>query len=283
MKNIDHIIRYLAGEIEEDEKVAFEKRVTTDPEFGKQVKEVKTIWKVIKNELSLEDLTGKESKEELIAAVMAEQDIHEYGNRSPSENERSFMRISDELVNEAGSQGVARPGLFKPDFRKGLLLAAAVAVLLILSRPLQSPRRLADTYYKPTELALLEEQPLQTRNEVARAAGFFLDGNYKAARYFMEKGGIPGVEKPVTGLMYAISCYETSDTTYSIKLLKQLAAIAEAPVSYEARWYLSLILIRQNHSEMALPYLSELSAEDGKYREKSKKIIRRINRRTEDR
>ncbi len=283
MKNIDYIIRYLAGEMEEDEKAAFEKRITDDPGLREQKEEVRNIWNVIREELSLEDLTGKESKEELIAAVMAEQDIHEYGNRSPSENERSFRSKTSKLTNKTVPGGKERNVLFKPDFRMGLLLAAAVALFIVLVKPASSAHRLAGNYYNPSEMSMLEEQSIQTRNEDTRAARLFLDGNYKAARYLLETGGKPGIEEPVFGLMYAITCYETGDTASAIQLLEQLSALQEAPASYEARWYLSLILVRQDQSENALPYLSRLADMDGKYRGKSRKMIRRINRNMDDR
>jgi len=283
MKETDQIIRYLAGDMDEVEKAGIEQRITSDPGFRQAFDEIEKIWEMMKDSLTLEGLSGEESREEVIAEVLAEQDILQYRSRSPSSREESLRKLMKAIEKNEGNADTGKKSMRLLNYRNSLFLAAAVILMFVLIRPGAGPVQLAQEYFRPADIQLLNENLIQTRSENYRVFQLFSEEKYGAAKTMIERQEIPGEREPLTSLVYSIACFETADTAKAIDVLEQLVYSGNQDIAYESSWYLSLILVRNNTPADALPLLRKLAEEEGPYQKKSRKLIRVINRQSTNR
>ena len=161
------------------------------------------------------------------------------------------------------------------NYKTGLLLAAAIALLFLIFRPSVNLNELAISYYDPTNDPLLELYSLQTRSDDTKALQLVKQRKFETARDFFETNQETINQNSVAALFYAITCYETGEPGKAFDLLIQLSKSGQKDVSYHATWYLALFYIGQNQKEMALPYLNRLSDKEGVFKHKARKLIRK--------
>jgi tetratricopeptide (TPR) repeat protein len=284
MNNTDKIITYLSGEMEQAEADQFDLLRAADPELEHAFQAIRKIWELTRENLMLEDLPEENIRDQLIAEVMAHHDIDRYRNHDSKKMMafRKALEKAAESAEEPGKKHVSRSRYNLPTI---LLAAASLVLLFLVLRPATSLRELAVSYYDPAGSELASGHAFKTRSNEAQALQFIRDRNYQAARHYFESDLNAIADDPVARLFYGISCHETGDSEQAIAVLRSVATADTAgqeeragqtdTVSYHAKWYLSLILIREGKTEEALPFLIELSRTDGPFNSKSTRLLRK--------
>ncbi|MEX0982756.1 MAG: hypothetical protein WD577_11695 [Bacteroidales bacterium] len=276
MNNIERIIRYLSNEMEKEEQQNFKELLASDPDLMEEYRSILRIWEIAKEKLTLDDLPEGEDREELIAAVIAASDVQFYGTGESAEDELNFQSRLKEIIAEKDSEKNKKPGnSFPLNYKTGLLLAAAIALLFLIFRPSVNLKEQAISYYDPSNDPLLELYSLQTRSDDSKALQMVKQRKYETARNFFETNQETINQNDVAALFYAVTCYETGNRGKAFDLLTELSGSGQEDVSYHATWYLALFYIDQDQKEMALPYLERLSEKEGIFKQKTRKLIRK--------
>ena len=274
MNNIERIIKYLSNEMDVEEKRLFKERLSSDSDFMEEYRSIRRIWDITKEKLTLKELSDIEQREELIAGVTAAHDISLYGTERRSDKEKSFQAQLEEIMTQRPSdKSVHRKKYLRLYYKSGLLIAAAITLLLLIFRPSSDLQEIALSYYDPSNDPLLELYTQQTRSQNLKALHFFREGKYEAARHYFIDNQPPADQNDVTALFYAITCYETGEADLATELLHHLLSTGENDIAYHAKWYLALIYIIQEQQLMALPYLHQISEMEGVFRQKAEKLI----------
>jgi hypothetical protein len=281
MNNTDIIIKYLSGEMQQDEIQRFDLLRSTDPELEHEFQSIQKIWEIMRVNLMLEDLPEEKIRDKLIAEVMAHQDIERFRNQQLSKKAAAFRSAlikAEAATKQPWEVQNSRSKWFRTPTI--LLAAASLALLFLVLRPSTSLQELAHSYYDPAGSELASQHAFKTRSNEARALQFFRDRNYDAARYYFEVDMNVLREDHMARLFYGISCQETGDTDKAIAVLQALALTDDtsslAPAAYHAKWYLSLILVNEGRTEEAIPLLVELSRTEGAFNKKSTRLLRKI-------
>ncbi len=276
MNNIEPIIKYLSNEMEAEEQQNFENLLASDPDLMEEYRSILRVWEITKEKLTLDDLPEGEDREELIASIMAAYDVQHYGSGESTEDERNFKSRLKEVMADKDSEKNKKTGnSFPLNYKTGLLLAAAIALLFVIFRPSENLNELAISYYDPSNDPLLELYSLQTRSDDTKALQLVKQRDYETARDLFETNQETINDNSGAALFYAITCYETGDPGKAFDLLTELSRSAQEDVSYHATWYLGLFYIDQNKKERALPYLERLSEKEGVFKRKAQKLIRK--------
>jgi hypothetical protein len=286
MNNTDKIITYLSGEMEQSEADQFDLLRSTDPELENAFQAIRKIWEMTRENLMLEDLPEENIRDQLIAEVMAQHDIEQYRNSTPSKKTaafRSALEKAEASMQEPENKKDSRPG--RISLLTILLAAASLVLLVLVLHPATDLRELAVSYYDPAGSELASQHAFKTRSNEAQALLFFRDGDYKAARYYFESDPDAIADDPMALLFYGISCHETGDTEKAVAILQKLAIPGTSgqesspgrtdTVSYHAKWFLSLILVNEGKTEEAIPYLVDLSRTEGPFNKKSTRLLRK--------
>lgn len=281
MNNIEKIITYLSGEMEREEVNRFDLLRATDPELENEFQSVRKIWEITRENLMLEDLPEEKIRDQLIAEVMAHHDILQYRNSTSSKKSKSFRAALEKAGKEIQQEKIQQHSRSKWFNIPTILLAAAsLALLFLVLRPSTSLEELALSYYDPAGEPLAAQHDFKTRSNEARALQFFRDRNYNAARYYFQIDTDAVAGDPMVRLFYGISCYETGDMQKALSLLEPLAVSDSSgptePAAYHAKWYVSLILLKEGRAERAIPYLVDLSRSEGSFKKKSTRLLRKI-------
>jgi hypothetical protein len=276
MNNIERIIKYLSNEMDAEEQHLFKEQLSSDSDFMEEYRSIRRIWDITKEKLTLKELSEVKTREELIAAVNAAHDISFYGTERTSDKEKSFQAQLQEIMNQKHSdKSASRKKNVELYYKGGLLIAAAIALLLLIFRPSSDLKDVALSYYDPSNDPLLELYTQQTRSQNRKALHFFKEGDYESARYYFEESYPTAEQSDVNALFYAITCYETGESEVAVELLNHLLIAGEDTIVYHAKWYLALIYIGQDQQEMALPYLHQISEKEGIFRNKAEKLIKK--------
>ena len=283
MNKIEPIIKYLSGEMDQQEASRFDLLRSADPELEKTFQSIQKIWEITRENLMLEDLPEEKIRDQLIAEVIAQHDIEWYRNKKPSKKAETFRSSLEKAAVAADQQENIQDGRPRSKWLQTstILLAAACLVLLFLVlRPSTGLRELAVSYYDPAESELAAQYAFKTRSNEARALQFFRDRNFDAARYYFEIDMETIKKDPMARLFYGITCYETGDTEQAIAVLEPLARStisgSTEKASYHAKWYVSLILVNEGKTEKAIPFLIELSRTEGPFNKNSTRLLRKI-------
>ncbi len=283
MNKIETIIKYLSGEMDQQEASRVDLLRSTDPEMEKTFQSIQKTWEITRENLMLEDLPEEKIRDQLIAEVIAQHDIERYRGIKLSKKAESFRSSLEKAAVAADQQENSQDGRPRSIWLQPptILLAAACLVLLFLVlRPSTGLRELTVSYYDPAESELAAQYAFKTRSNEARALQFFRDRNFDAARYYFEIDQETLKRDPMARLFYGITCYETGDTEQAIAVLEPLAraTISDSTekASYQAKWYLSLILVNEGKTEKAIPFLIELSRTEGPFNKNSTRLLRKI-------
>jgi len=283
MNKIEPIIKYLSGEMDQQEASRFDLLRSADPELEKTFQSIQKIWEITRENLMLEDLPEEKIRDQLIAEVIAQHDIERYRDQKLSKKAETFRSSLEKAEAAAHRQEGMQDGRPRSKWLQTstiLLTAACLVLLFLVLRPSTSLRELAVSYYDPVESELVSQYAFKTRSNEARALQFFRDRNFDAARYYFEIDMETIKNDPMARLFYGITCHETGDTEQAIAVLDPLArstiSDSTAKASYHAKWYLSLILVNEGKTEKAIPFLIELSRTEGPFNKNSTRLMRKI-------
>lgn len=276
MNNIDTIIKYLSGELDNLARTKFENSLATNSELSHEYESIVTIWEILKDQLSLDDLSDSDDRESFIAEVVAAHDLKQYRSATLSKKEQLFKDkigkvFSEKSLNSKPTKRKPGSGLYKIT----LAFVAVAATLLVVVLSGSDYYQLASDYYEPMNDPDLDQYAINSRSEVFNGMYLYKKGDFNAAKKAFENTS--DTSDPLESIFYALACYETGDHDNASEILNELTINKNIAIAYKSKWYLCLVLIKNNELQKATELLIELKEAEGIYQKKAKRLFRKLN------
>ena len=245
--NDDDLERYLLGEMNEQERQAFEQQLSTDTA--------------------------------LTDALELHQDTLEGIRLDSSQALKKQLQEVEVGLTGAGKAQVTED---KKINRRPLLTWLAVAASLLMVVLLgylflpyaSSPEEMYVAYYQPYPNVINPAQrstEVQEETVLARAMRAYDNQQYVQALALFEQGG--ALPDPGYTFYYAASYLELNQPQKAIPLFERVAQ-DQGSLFYEpALWYLALAHLKAENPEAAIPYLETLSVSEGDYVQEARELL----------
>ncbi len=278
MKNIDKIIKYLSGELSPGESELFMKEVTESPELKGELDSVSAIWKEISKQLKLQDGPESSDREQLIAEILAEHDVRNYGKKKATKKEIAFKANLQQTMREAQKVEKPKRSISRRAYSLITLVAAAASIALVfILNPPSDLNELTDSYYHPASEPVFETINSASRSGMSSAMALFEQGSYKEsiaiAKTEMEK--YPEIIE--IQLLYSLACFESGDLVLAESELLEITLLQQSNFYEIANWYLALIYLKSDMNQEATDLLLEIVKEKGKYSKGAKMLLRKMD------
>lgn len=252
MKRVDHMIRYLSGELTREEADEFEKELSRDKKLSADYNQVATAYRLIGEELRKRD-------------------------------EESFKnRLREVMGGSLPGKGVSRKR--GTDWKRGTVwyllvpLAASVAFLVILLTVNRSEEKRLYAFFKPSQDPVILAFSQDSRGASAMAISAYKNGHYQASLDATEELLAEDPENQLILLYNLLS---------SIELDREEEFLARTgPVNWDnsyslgrsLTWYTSLALIKSGQKERAVTLLESLQEKPGPYGHDAYKLERMLKK-----
>jgi tetratricopeptide (TPR) repeat protein len=290
MTDDKNIIRYLDWEMEEDERLSFEKEISGNPDLAEKVEAFRNLQKLagkaIRQADDPEESLDKETREEIRQAVM---DFKEGKNSDlPGEVNETIKsaRQAFEQRREKGQQsmGVSGTGSQRSNLRQirriwfsaAAIAAVAVIVSLLLVRHFKGrpAKDLYTEYYK--EFLITSEMIELSRadDDLLFAIKVYEAGDYERAVILFEMlADSAGLRE--YALFYAGQSYLHQNLTdKAIETFQQLLGEASGDMIPLTRWYLALCYLKTGEAALAKEQLMLLDETDSPFRRDARLLMR---------
>jgi len=260
-KNIqEQIDRYLIGDMDHTEKIAFEEKLKNDPKLQEDVKLSKHIINAFHHENEQAAFKAMKS--------MSEEDIRR-------------IISSSQPVRKGQKRSFA--------LRLSVAVAAAACLLLILGiRPKYSSEHLLTSYYvtQPYESYPSRgdsELPIEERMQLRQAKKLYEQKEYPQALAIYEsffRNTSDWKSLPEEIIFHSAICqFETGEVSGPIEKLSYLSLSDQSEFKEEALWNLSFVYLKDNQRKKAKECLQKLIDKDGIYAAKAKELKDKLDKR----
>ncbi len=245
MNNVDHIIKYLSGEMNLDEAGSFEKKLASDHGFKEQYEEVSAAYNLISDQLQKRDL---DDFTKTLLEVMEQSD-----NKLP----------------------IARRG-FRSWWYVPLLLAGSLAILLTVIRHNPDASSVFSRYYQPWEDPVLLAYNQGTRGPTESGILYFQLGQYEKTVEVMSELIEKDSENQLALLYYLLASIEIDMPDLAIEKLAPLDLKIDHQLGQALYWYRALALIKMDRYEEADIFLLALIQQPGPYQSYARRLQKNL-------
>jgi hypothetical protein len=234
MNNVDHIIKYLSGDMNQDEAGLFEEKLASDHVFKEQYEDVSAAYNLISDQLQKRDLDD-------------------------------FTKTLLEVMEKSGYKQALSNRRFRSWWYIPLALAGSIAILLTVIRYNPDGNRMFSRYYQPGEDPVLLAYNQSTRGPTESGILYFQQGQYAKTVEVMSEL----IEKDTTNqlalLYYLLASIETGMEDLAIEKLAPLDLKTDHHLGQSLYWYRALALIKLDRFEEANLFLLALIQQQGPY------------------
>ncbi len=245
-KDIDRIEDYINGKLTEQEKKAFEQRLTQEPELSNALNDQKKMHQYLSHKIS---------------GGITLDEIRELNKKKfSSESNNSIFSI----FRNRYFQGIAA----------AILLAITAFVVFKISVPTQNPENLYQAYKKPIPLELTTrgEEVCSNYQDLVR---LFNSGVYDQTLPLIETCLQEDPSLSILKLAQGYSLMETADYTAAKKVFSEISNGSNLLKS-EAEFYLALIYLKEGNLEESQRLLQSSNASDEDATKR--KLLKAINK-----
>ena len=242
--NVDQIEKYLADQMKQEEKEAFEQEIAVNP--------------ALKDEVALH------------RDVLAGIDMH-----FENELKQKLVRAEKEL-----RAGKPRSSPIIP--MRWLIGIAATLLLLAISfyvftNKAASPEEVFLTYYEPyPNIISPMERSGESQPTVLTALDYYEQENYSAAIEAFEANLVETLSQPAQRFYYALSLISSGNSTSAIPHLKELTHLGDHSFLHQSQWYLGLAYLKNKETEQARQVFDELKNTDTPYSKTAEAILEEL-------
>jgi hypothetical protein len=240
MNYVDLILRYLSGELSQEETRDFKDELASNEELKQEFTEVSAAYDLIRDQLQHRD--EQTFRQKLHSAMKRGQ--------APSSSPRYRIR---------------------PVWYALVALAAALALLLMVVPP-RSDERIIDRYYTPEKDPVLQTLALDTRGDQETGILLFRNHRYGEAMDLLERMWMETPENKSLLLFYLLSAMEVDREGEAMDRIRELTLEADLPPDRAIAWYGSLALIKSDRRIEALEMLEPLIEVPGPYTSSAEKL-----------
>jgi hypothetical protein len=247
MNSVDHMIRYLAGELEPVEARALEEAMKTDPEIRKTFERVSDAYRLVGEQLRKRD-------------------------------EAAFANKLRNIMDRLGESSVQNKREHR-DLRWIIWPAAAAIVLLAgIMMFRDTDRQTYRSFYHPEEDPFLLAMQDGTRGMQDSLALMFINRQHEALWEETNRilAGDPG--NLTAGLFNLLAALELDRETEALSAGWKPDPSAEDPLDRAISWYRALACLKSERVEEAESLLRSLAESTGSYSRDAKKLLRMLTK-----
>lgn len=242
MKQTSIIEKYLDGNVTEEEKIEFEKRMENDKILASQV----TLHKNVNN-------------------AIKEDDVHHFRL-----NIRSLIRGRKLQTTKVRTQ------------TRYLRYPIAAAIILLIGFSLwqivfnKSSLEIYSMFYHPYQTDISTRSGDQKVDKVQLSYLLYQEGDYEASFEILTNYLTKNFNNQTAHFYYGMNALELQQFDLAIKELKAVAEDLSTPFSIHAKWYLAMTYLKINQEEEASRYLQQLANTTNLYTDKASRILRML-------
>lgn len=243
----EHILavaRYLEGDMEMPEMIAFETQIRESEELKQAIEEYKRIHQSLKM-----NIAPDEQDRQLVSslAVLNKQYFQEERATKPPKQAKVFS--------------------IKP-YLKYISIAAVLVIGLLVWAPWSSG--LYEKYAISRQMSVAE-RGADSQNNITKGAELFNKGKYEAARKLLQAEYMLNPQNPLLSYYFAITLVETGKE-YEARTIFMNLYKGESVFKYDAAYYVALSFIKEKNKPAAIEWLQKIP-EGTANSNKSKELI----------
>jgi len=241
MKYVDLILKYLSGEMSQDESRSFEKDLASNKLLREEYEEVSAAYRLIKTQLWKKDEAAFRSK------------LREVMDRPPGK-----------------SEGNARPQRSRWYFI--LPLAGSLAILMAIFLVNRGSERLFSQFYNPGKDRVILAYNQETRGDVEAGIILYNRGYYTESLQKISEVIDQNPENQLALLYYLLASIELDLQEDAISTVCAAHVTTDHQLGQSLTWYTSLAMIKSGRREEAAAYLSPLIQNSGPYEAEARRL-----------
>jgi len=245
MKYVDHIVRYLSGDLNAEENRAFEKQLAADPQLSEEYKEISAAFRLIRKGVLRKDT---EAFREKLKQVMKE---------NPSSGKRSRKH-------------------YLPAWYLILSVAASLALLLVILMVTRGKEQPFVRFYHPQDDHVLLALGHESRGNAAAGIALFKREEYAVSRLYLESLLEAEPDNNLALLYYLLSSIETGQEEDALQMILGRQIECTHPAGRAITWYSGLALLKLERPEAASGYFQQLADPPGSYSKEARALQKEL-------
>jgi len=241
MSYVDHIIKYLSGDLSQEEAAAFEKALDSDKELKREFEEQAAAYDLIKSQLQKKD-------NQAFTARLQE----------------AMSRPIPEI--RPGATGLRRWWYFPS------VAASILAILFITLFRNPGNDRILARHYQPAEDPVVLALNQGTRGDSETGISQYRQGNYAKAMELLVVRIAEDSNNKLVLLYYLLSAIELDRQMEALELVTVEDYAPMELLDQSLSWYSTLALIKSDMREAALEKLRPLTRQEGPYQSDAIKL-----------
>ena len=244
MKRVDHMIKYLSGDLSREESQAFEKELLQDKELKETFDQTSDAYHLISKQLRRQD------EEKFISKLKEVMD-----------------RTSPKVSGGTGK----RSGLMLL-----LSLAASIAIVLTILLINRNDQNIYLAYYHPLDDQVVLSVNQETRGEYGSVSSLFTRGEYESVieetsrLLLLEEGNQRAL------LFNLLASIELGQEEEALVRFEQVEPDPTHILGQSLAWYRILALLKADRVEEAISVLEGLTAQPGPYKSDAHKLQKKL-------
>ncbi len=297
-----NIIRYLDGEMPEDEKLRFEEKMSRNPELARKVKEIRKLQelagKALRKEEDPEENLDQETRDEIRQSVddFKEEDkaasipndfnetIKSAGKAFEEKREKSQHKPDDDRPGPDEGHPEAGSGFFLSNIKQirriwftaaAVVVIAVIASILILRPFADKPAKdLYAEYFKAFPKTEEMTELSRADNDLMFAIIVYEAGDYERAAILFEMLADSSRLREYS-LLYAGNAYmHLNRTDKAIETFQELLADASDEIIPATRWYMALCYVKLGDPALSREQLELILETDSPFRKDARMLLR---------
>ncbi|MEE9461019.1 MAG: tetratricopeptide repeat protein [Bacteroidales bacterium] len=285
-----YIIRYLDGEMTEDERFEFEKEISGNPDLAKKVEAFRNLQKLAEKAMRQaddpEDNLDQETREEIRQAVIDFKEGRKYDLPGEVNETIKSARQDFEQRREKDKQAtdVTEPEPHRSNIRQvrriwfsvAAVVVLAVIVSVLIFRPFKGKpaKDLYTEYYKEFPMTEEMNELSRTDDDLLFAIKVYEAGDYKRAIILFEmladSSTLSGYSLFYAGLAYM----HLNLTDKAIETFQGLLDDDPGDMIPATRWYLALCYLKAGEASLSKEQLLLIEETDSPFRKDARMLLR---------
>ena len=251
------VARYLEGDMEPQEREAFEAQLSQDPELQELCIQYENIHQTLKMKIAPHEADLQ--VQETLATM----------------NKQYFKSVPTESVAHEVMIPTVEPQIAKTVSMKTYLKWISVAAVLIIGLFVWAPwsSSLYDQYSYSKQMTVAERGAEQ-QDKISQAAVLYNEGDYKGARNLLQQEYMLSPQDPLLAYYFAITLIETGQEYEARTVLINLYN-GKSVLKYDAAFYVALSFVKEEDNKQALEWLAKIP-EDNVNFSKAQSLMRAL-------
>lgn len=247
MKYVDHIIRYLSGDLNTDEYRAFEEQLASDPLLREEYLQVSAAYRIAREGFRRKDV-------------------------------ESFRTKLREVMENTPLPGTSRKRRYGPVRVLILSVAAALALFLIILTLTRGEDHLFARFYLPQDDPVILAMSEDSRGNAGPGIALYRRGEYTASYRYLEDMLEEDPDNQHALLFYLLSSIETGKEEEALSRILENDSGSFHPAGRAITWYTALALVKSGRHAEAFGQVQPLVDRGGSYSHEARALQRQLSK-----